>query len=84
MPDTIDLYKQIGISKKVLLFAEEIEKTLQERFKAIDEMAEYNQIKVIRAMQENRVSEACLYASSGYGYNDIGRDTLEPGERSLF
>ena len=77
MPDTIDLYKQIGISKKVLLFAEEIEKTLQERFKAIDEMAEYNQIKVIRAMQENRVNEACFNYASGYGYSDQGRDILE-------
>ena len=84
MPDTIDLYKQIGISKKVLLFAEEIEKTLQERFNAIDEMAEYNQIKVIRAMQENRVSEACFQYASGYGYDDLGRDTLEKVYASVF
>lgn len=84
MPDTIDLYKQIGISKKVLLFAEEIEKTLQERFKAIDEMAEYNQIKVIRAMQENRVNEACFNYASGYGYSDQGRDILEKVYASVF
>lgn len=84
MPDTIDLYKQIGISKKVLLFAEEIEKTLQERFNAIDEMAEYNQIKVIRAMQENRVNEACFNYASGYGYSDQGRDILEKVYASVF
>ena len=84
MPDTIDLYKQIGISKKVLLFAEEIEKTLQERFKAIDEMAEYNQIKVIRAMQENRVNEACFNYASVYGYSDQGRDILEKVYASVF
>ena len=45
--------------------------------KEIDERAEYNQLKVIRAMQECRVSAECFQTSSGYGYNDLGRDTLE-------
>ncbi len=73
----IQLYRQLGIRKKVLAFAEDTEKQLKDRFAAIDEMAEYNQLKVIRAMQENRVSEACFNYASGYGYNDQGRDTLE-------
>lgn len=54
------------------------------RFESIGKTAEYNQLKVIRAMQANRVSEACLYASSGYGYNDLGRDTLEKVYASAF
>jgi cystathionine beta-lyase family protein involved in aluminum resistance len=70
-------FEQNGISKEVFRFGEKILKALDERFKEIDDMAEINQMKVISAMQECRVSEACLYSSTGYGYNDIGRDTLE-------
>lgn len=72
-----EMYQKLGISKEVLAFGTEIEEGLKERFAGIDETAEYNQLKVIHAMQVNKVSEACLYASSGYGYNDLGRDTLE-------
>ena len=54
-----------------------VEDSLKERFEKFDKTAEYNQMKVIRAMQKNRVSEACFGASSGYGYNDLGRETLE-------
>ena len=57
---------------------------LKDRFAAIDETAEYNQLKVIRAMQKARVSEACLLGTTGYGYNDIGRDTLEEVYANLF
>jgi len=79
-----DLYSKIGISKEVYNFGEEIITKLQERFQVIDEVAEYNQLKVIAAMQKNRVSESCLYASSGYGYNDVGRDTLEAVYADVF
>ena len=72
-----ELYRNMGISEEVLRFGEDVLASLQERFRAMDETAEYNQLKVIRAMQKNHVSEACLYPSTGYGYNDIGRDTLE-------
>lgn len=75
--DKTEIYKKLGISEAVFAFGEKIEKELKERFAQIDEVAEYNQLKVIHAMQASRVSEACLYASSGYGYNDVGRDTLE-------
>lgn len=71
------MYQKLGISPDVLAFGQKTETALKKRFEAIDETAEYNQMKVLRAMQKNRVSEACLYASSGYGYNDLGRDTLE-------
>ena len=72
-----ELYEQLGISSQVYDFGQEIIKDLKERFEKIDETAEYNQMKVLAAMQKNRVSEACLGTSTGYGYNDIGRDTLE-------
>ena len=78
------LYEKTGVSRKVWEYGEKILEGLKARFDEIDRNAEYNQLKVIRAMQENRVSEACLYASSGYGYNDIGRETLEKVYASVF
>ena len=71
------MYKKLGISDAVLAFGEKIEDSLVERFKEIDSVAEYNQLKVLHAMQECRVSEQCFHYASGYGYNDYGRDTLE-------
>ena len=72
-----ELYAQLGISSAVYDFGKSVEDSLKERFEKFDKTAEYNQMKVIRAMQKNRVSEACFGASSGYGYNDLGRETLE-------
>lgn len=77
-------YARFGISEPVLRFGEEIVSSLQERFRQIDETAEYNQLKVTLAMQECRVSEACLLGTTGYGYNDLGRDTLERVYASFF
>ena len=79
-----EIYMQLGISKKVYDFGEEILKDLEERFKKIDENAEYNQLKVLKAMQDNKVSEACLLGTTGYGYNDIGREKLEAVYASVF
>ena len=84
MLETADLYKQMGIRSQVYNFGAEIEKDLKERFEAIDKTAEYNQLKVIHAMQENRVSSACFHYASGYGYDDFGRDTLEAVYASVF
>ena len=67
----------LGFSQKVLDFAADIEEQLKPRFQEIDERAEYNQLKVIHAMQECRVSDVHFSATTGYGYNDLGRDTLE-------
>ena len=73
----IQQYRQLGISEEVYAFGAAVEETLSERFAAIDAVAEYNQLKVLQAMQEHRVSAECFSATSGYGYNDLGRETLE-------
>ena len=77
-------YKELGISEAVYAFGKKIEGKLEERFKEIDEIAEYNQLKVIHAMQECRVDEACFNYATGYGYNDPGRDKLEEVYAHIF
>ncbi|MCI6676047.1 MAG: methionine gamma-lyase family protein [Clostridiales bacterium] len=72
-----NMYYDLGISEKVYQFGEEIVRNLQERFQEIDKISEYNQLKVLKAMQDNRVAEAHFAATTGYGYNDMGRETLE-------
>ena len=75
--ENTQMYAQLGISEKVYRFGEEVIASLRERFNEIDSVAEYNQCKVIAAMQKNRVNAACFAGTTGYGYNDTGRDTLE-------
>ena len=70
-------YRALGISPAVYAFGEKIQEELKGRFEEIDNTAEINQLKVLAAMQKNRVSAECMGSSSGYGYNDIGRDILE-------
>ena len=70
-------YENLGISKEVFDFSNAILKNLEDRFRKIDETAEFNQLKVIQAMQKNQVSEMHFEGSTGYGYTDPGRDTLE-------
>ena len=72
-----DLYAGFGISPKLMKIADEILSGLKDRFEAIDRTAEENQLKVIRAMQECRVAAEHMAGTTGYGYNDAGRDTLE-------
>lgn len=84
MLNLAEQYKLFGISREVLTFSEEILSSLKERFEEVDSVAEYNQLKVIHAMQECSVSEACLLGTTGYGYNDLGRDTLESVYASIF
>ena len=72
-----DIYHDIGLSDKVLDLGEKVLSEIRERFSEIDAIAEYNQAKVLRAMQKNRVDAACLTGTNGYGHDDIGRDTLE-------
>ena len=78
------IYEELGISQKVYEFGEQILEGLKDRFEKIDQRAEYNQLKVLKAMQENKVSEACLLGTTGYGYNDIGREKLEAVYASVF
>ena len=77
MLDTTSMYNNLGISKEVYEYGKIIVQTLWERFAEIDRVAEYNQLKVLHAMQECRVNEGCFHYASGYGYNDRGRDVLE-------
>lgn len=77
MEQLLELYSSMGISPAVYQYGEASIEKLKERFDAIDKVAEYNQAKVLAAMQKNHVSAACFAASSGYGYDDMGRDTLE-------
>lgn len=79
-----EIYGSMGISEAVYRYGERIIESLQERFAEIDANAEYNQLKVLKAMQENQVSEACLLGTTGYGYNDLGRDTLEAVYAKVF
>ena len=74
---TETMYQDLGVCPKVFQFGEDILAGLRERFDEIDRVAEYNQAKVIGAMQKNRVSAQCFAATTGYGYDDVGRDNLE-------
>ena len=78
------MYRELGIGEEDLRFGAGIEEELRERFAGIDAVAEYNQMKVIRGMQVNRVSDIHFAATTGYGYNDLGRDTLEDVYASVF
>ena len=78
MSETLsEIYESMGISPQVLNIAEDILKGLEDRFSAIDKNAEYCQLKVLRAFQQENVNESSLIGTTGYGYNDLGRDTLE-------
>lgn len=79
-----EMYEGLGISRKVLDFGNEVEASLKERFEEIDRNAEYNQLKVIAAMQKNRVSDIHFAGTTGYGYNDLGRETLEQVYADIF
>ena len=78
------VYRQFGITDKVLDYAAPILTDLTERFNKIDETAEYNQLRIIRAMQEAHIGEASLKGTTGYGYDDIGREGLEKVYASYF
>lgn len=84
MEELTDMYQSLGIDNKVLEYCKTIEASLKDRFDAIDKVAEYNQMKVIKAMQENRLSDVHFSATTGYGYNDLGRETLESIYASVF
>ena len=79
-----NIYKEFGISDELYAFAEEKLTDLKPRFEEIDRIAEYNQMKVLKALQDCQVSEACLLGTTGYGYNDLGRDRLEEVYAHIF
>ena len=84
MNELLELYETMGVSGGVYEYGETALKRLEERFRKIDQIAEYNQAKVLAAMQKHRVSAACFAATSGYGYDDLGRDTLEKVYADVF
>lgn len=72
-----NIYADFGVSDKLFDYVEKIENELKQRFENVDKTAEFNQAKVLNAFIKNKVSTACLSGTTGYGYNDFGRDTLE-------
>ena len=72
-----EMYARLGVSEKVYDYGEAMLEKLRERFRQVDAIAEYNQAKVLAAMQKNRVNATHFAATTGYGYNDEGRDNLE-------
>ena len=79
-----NIYSELNIDSDILKYGEEMIESLKETFDHIDKVAEYNQLKVIKAMQKNRISEAHFNPTTGYGYNDIGRDALEQVYADIF
>lgn len=77
-------YEELGILPELLQYSKVIENNLKERFETIDQVAEFNQLKVLKAMQDNRLSDVHFAATTGYGYNDMGRDTLEKVYADVF
>ena len=84
MEELTYLYEQMGVSPEVYQYGERVLDKLSERFAQIDQIAEYNQTKVLLAMQKNRVSAGCFNTTTGYGYDDLGRDTLEKVYADVF
>ena len=77
MEQLLEFYQSMGLSRGVYHYGEKALESLKDRFNEIDKIAEHNQAKVLAAMQKNRVSAACFAATTGYGYDDVGRDNLE-------
>ena len=75
--DLKEMYKELKVTDSVFTYCERIEQDLKARFEQIDKVAEYNQLKVLKAMQKNKVSDIHFAATTGYGYNDLGREVLE-------
>ena len=84
MNEITAMYEKMGISPAVYEYGQQAIARLKDRFEAIDQIAEYNQAKVLAAFRKNRVSATCFAASSGYGYNDEGRDKLEQVYADVF
>ena len=84
MDELLELYETMGISPAVYAYGERTLEKLKDRFAAIDQVAEHNQAKVLWAMQKNRVSAACFAATTGYGYDDLGRETLDKIYAQIF
>lgn len=79
-----ELYQKLGLEPEIYRFGEQVLTGLEERFRQIDETVEYNQLKVLQGFQKNKISEAHFAATTGYGYNDLGREGLEAVYAEVF
>ena len=77
MNNTEYIYKAFGVSKRASLLIEDAQRAVEDKFKEIEAIAEFNQLKVMRAFADNKVSERHFMPTTGYGYDDDGRDTLD-------
>ncbi|MEE1328953.1 MAG: methionine gamma-lyase family protein, partial [Oscillospiraceae bacterium] len=84
MEELLSIYSEMGISPAVYAYAEKVLDRIKDRFAAIDKVAEYNQAMVLRAFHKNRIAATCFAATTGYGYNDEGRDKLEQVYADVF
>ena len=84
MEELLNLYEEMGISPAVYAYGEKTLARIKDRFETIDQVAEYNQAKVLGAFQKNRIAATCFAATTGYGYNDEGRDKLEQVYADVF
>ena len=82
--ENVKMYKLLGVDEKTYNFGEQILSSLKERFESIDKIAEYNQNKILYAFQQERVDASCMQSSTGYGYDDIGREKLEKVYADIF
>ena len=78
------MYKNFNIDQKVIDLVKQSEKELTDKYKEIDEICEYNSLKVLKAFQDNKLSEIHFGQTTGYGYNDIGRETIESIYKDIF
>ena len=79
-----NIYRDLGIKKEIYELGENILKKLEKRFEEIDRVCENNHLKFLNAIIKNRLSDIHFAATTGYGYNDLGRDTLEAVYASVF
>jgi len=82
--DLKNMYAEIGLSSAVYDFGQQVLAELRDRFDRIDAVSEYNQAKVLAAFQKNRVDATCFAATTGYGYDDVGREKLEKVYADVF
>ncbi len=78
------MYKEYGISQETFDLVNKCENELQEEFKKINEICEYNSLKVLKAFHDNNLSEVHFNETTGYGYDDIGRETIEKIYSQIF
>ncbi|MBR5370116.1 MAG: methionine gamma-lyase family protein [Bacilli bacterium] len=78
------MYKEFGIDEKTIELINSCEEECKEEFTKIDTLSELNSLKVLNAFHKNEITESCFNETTGYGYNDLGRDKIEKVFRDIF